>query len=36
MKKATSKSQARSYYWLPLIVMCMVLPVRAATDDLYG
>lgn len=29
MKKATSKSQARSYYWLPLIVMCMVLPVRA-------
>jgi len=29
MKKPISKIQTRSYCWLPLIVMCVVLPARA-------
>jgi hypothetical protein len=29
MKKTISKLQMRSYCWLPLIAVCVVLPVRA-------
>jgi hypothetical protein len=36
MKKPISKIQTRSYCWLPLIVMCAVLPARADLISFTG